>query len=278
VIEICASASAASNSGLGRGGGRYSREFFTDQVRVVPAEAPARSALAHLRLRGSAPSIVAVMSDSSTTRQRRNGARREELLKIAAHVFATKGVASATVRDIAQEAGILSGSLYHHFSSKEQMVREVLASGSPLETSYRMIAVAAPNPEEALRRSLHQAVKWVARNPDVARIYRNDAQYIRETPALAESEQSRQSNRLVWIEIVEAGIQEGRFRASVDADVAVRAMWDAVLSSTRWFPPLGTADPTVIADQFAELFLGGLRRHCDHAHDDPPASPASTSG
>jgi AcrR family transcriptional regulator len=202
------------------------------------------------------------MSETSTrAAPRRNGggSRRDELLGIAARVFATKGIASATVRDIAQEAGILSGSLYHHFTSKEEMVREVLATATSGETPYREIFETAPNPEEALRRSMRQAVKWVARNPDVARIVRNDAQYIRETPALADSEASRQSNRLIWIEIVEAGIAAGRFRADLDADVAVRAMWDAVLASIRWFPPLGTADPDVIAAQLAELFLGGIR-------------------
>ena len=203
------------------------------------------------------------MSETSTrpsaAQRRDSGAsRRDELLGIAARVFATKGIASATVRDIAQEAGILSGSLYHHFTSKEEMVREVLATASSGETPYRQIFEDAPNAEEALRRSMRLAVKWVARNPEVARIVRNDAQYIRETPALADSEASRQSNRLVWIEIVEAGVAEGRFRDDLDADVAVRAMWDAVLASIRWFPPLGTADPDVIADQLAELFLGGI--------------------
>jgi TetR/AcrR family transcriptional regulator, cholesterol catabolism regulator len=202
------------------------------------------------------------MSEASTrTAQRRNGgrSRRDQLLGIAARVFATKGIASATVRDIAQEAGILSGSLYHHFTSKEEMVREVLATATSGETPYREILETAPNADDALRRSIRQAVKWVARNPEVARIVRNDAQYIRETPALADSEAARQSNRLIWIEIVEAGIAQGRFRADLDADVAVRAMWDAVLASIRWFPPLGEADPDKIADQLAELFLGGIR-------------------
>ncbi|MEO6471071.1 MAG: helix-turn-helix domain-containing protein, partial [Aeromicrobium sp.] len=54
--------------------------------------------------------------------------RREELLQIAAELFATKGFKNTTVRDIADAAGILSGSLYHHFDSKESMVDEILSS------------------------------------------------------------------------------------------------------------------------------------------------------
>ena len=51
--------------------------------------------------------------------------RRDELLDLAATMFAERGLRATTVRDIADSAGILSGSLYHHFKSKEQMVEEV---------------------------------------------------------------------------------------------------------------------------------------------------------
>src|SRR5881628_738593 len=53
-------------------------------------------------------------------------ARRAELLAIAAGLFAERGLRATTVRDIADAAGILSGSLYHHFDSKESMVDEIL--------------------------------------------------------------------------------------------------------------------------------------------------------
>ncbi len=54
--------------------------------------------------------------------------RRDELLQIAAGLFAEKGFKNTTVRDIADAAGILSGSLYHHFDSKESMVDEILST------------------------------------------------------------------------------------------------------------------------------------------------------
>ena len=53
-------------------------------------------------------------------------ARRSEIVTIAAELFAAKGYASTTVREIADAAGILSGSLYHHFDSKESMIEALL--------------------------------------------------------------------------------------------------------------------------------------------------------
>ena len=53
--------------------------------------------------------------------------RRGVILASAAELFARKGVSATTVREIADAVGILSGSLYHHFESKDAIVAEILA-------------------------------------------------------------------------------------------------------------------------------------------------------
>jgi AcrR family transcriptional regulator len=58
---------------------------------------------------------------------REPGDRHDQILAAAAELFARKGVAATTVREIADQVGILSGSLYHHFDSKEAMVDEILS-------------------------------------------------------------------------------------------------------------------------------------------------------
>jgi AcrR family transcriptional regulator len=52
--------------------------------------------------------------------------RRELILSTAAEMFARKGIRSTTVREIADAVGVLSGSLYHYFSSKDEIVKEIL--------------------------------------------------------------------------------------------------------------------------------------------------------
>jgi AcrR family transcriptional regulator len=52
----------------------------------------------------------------------------DEIVAAAAKVFRTKGYHAATVRDIADEVGILKGSLYHHFESKEALLYLVVRS------------------------------------------------------------------------------------------------------------------------------------------------------
>ncbi|SLN32240.1 TetR/AcrR family transcriptional regulator [Oceanibacterium hippocampi] len=52
---------------------------------------------------------------------RRGGGRREEIMAVAARLFSSKGYSDASMRDIAREVGMLPGSLYYHFPSKEAL-------------------------------------------------------------------------------------------------------------------------------------------------------------
>src|SRR5258708_39611620 len=62
----------------------------------------------------------------------------DDIVSAAAKVFRTKGYHAATVRDIADEVGILRGSLYHHFDSKEELLYLVVKE--PIAQMFRTIA------------------------------------------------------------------------------------------------------------------------------------------
>ncbi len=55
--------------------------------------------------------------------------RREELLLAAARLFAAHGFEATSMRDIAREVGMLAGSMYYHFASKEELVAAAHARG-----------------------------------------------------------------------------------------------------------------------------------------------------
>jgi len=55
--------------------------------------------------------------------------RREELIAAAAKIFSARGYQGASLREICAAAGILAGSMYHHFRSKEDLFVSVHAQG-----------------------------------------------------------------------------------------------------------------------------------------------------
>nr|HET6901499.1 TetR/AcrR family transcriptional regulator [Ktedonobacteraceae bacterium] len=78
--------------------------------------------------------------------------RREQIIDAAMRVFAQKGFAKATNKDIAREAGITAGLIYHYFKSKEDLLGVVIEEHSPLQllTSLPAQAFALP-PEQFFR-------------------------------------------------------------------------------------------------------------------------------
>jgi len=186
--------------------------------------------------------------------------RREEILAIAAHVFAEKGIMNATVRDIGQEAGILSGSLYHHFESKDQMIEEVLRPVlTSLSERYRQIAAEVDDPAEIVRQVILDSISEAAARPDEARIFRNDAHHLREIPRLAFIDEQRRELRALVTSALRRGIENGTFRDDLDSDFVFTAIFDMVLGSVRWFRPLGRAEPEHVGEQLASLVLDGLK-------------------
>src|SRR6478672_4814985 len=105
--------------------------------------------------------------------------RRDELLAIAAGLFAEKGFLATTVRDIADAAGILSGSLYHHFDSKESMVDEILRGFlDDLFGRYRDILATGEAPREALEAVVVASFECIDRSHDAVAIYQREAAYL----------------------------------------------------------------------------------------------------
>jgi len=70
--------------------------------------------------------LGAAASQSKGDPRRAGLSRREELLAIAAELFAARGFASVTVDDLGAAAGVSGPALYHHFDSKESMLGEML--------------------------------------------------------------------------------------------------------------------------------------------------------
>ena len=66
------------------------------------------------------------MPRSSAENQRIRDERQAHILHAAAHVFARKGLAAATIADIAAEANVSHGLTYHYFESKEEIFRQLI--------------------------------------------------------------------------------------------------------------------------------------------------------
>jgi AcrR family transcriptional regulator len=185
--------------------------------------------------------------------------RRQELLAIAAHLFAQKGFRNTTVRDIADAAGILSGSLYHHFDSKESMVDEILSTfQEELFGQYDEILAGSDDPRSKLERAVLVSFEAIDKFHDEVAIFQNDAAYLLTFDRFAYLGTRNQQSRAVWLTLLQDGIDAGALRSDLDVELTYRFIRDTVWVAVAWYRPGGRRTHTEIAQQYLSILLEGI--------------------
>ena len=182
----------------------------------------------------------------------------DDIIAAAARVFQTKGYHAASVQDIAEEVGILKGSLYHHVDSKEELLYLIVKE--PITQLFATIGdiVAMPLPaSERLRRAITAHLDAFDRH------YPHLFVYLRETEDLkrmarAPAALSPKEYERFWQQILREGVKAGEFRADLDVQVASYGLLGMLNWLYKWYDPRGRLDIREVADQLATLALAGL--------------------
>ena len=185
--------------------------------------------------------------------------RRGELLATAGRMFAENGLRSTTVRDIADAAGILSGSLYHHFDSKESMVDEILRRFlDDLFARYREIAGAGLPASETLRGLVVASFESIDAERNAVAIYQDEAKRLSGQERFGYIGELNVEFRQLWHAVLQRGVDDGEFRPDLDVELVYRFMRDTVWVAVRWYRPGGPMSVESIADQYLSIVLDGI--------------------
>ncbi|BDX30111.1 HTH-type transcriptional repressor KstR2 [Mycobacterium antarcticum] len=185
--------------------------------------------------------------------------RRDELLDLAAAMFAERGLRATTVRDIADSAGILSGSLYHHFKSKEQMVEEVLRDFLDwLFGRYQEIVEAETDPLKRVAGLFMASFEAIEHRHAQVVIYQDEAKRLSPLPQFAFVDERNREQRTMWLDVLKQGIAEGCFSADLDVDLVYRFIRDTTWVSVRWYQPGGPLTAEQVGRQYLAIVLGGI--------------------
>ncbi|HUO40788.1 MAG TPA: TetR family transcriptional regulator KstR2 [Mycobacterium sp.] len=185
--------------------------------------------------------------------------RRDELLELVATMFAERGLRATTVRDIADSAGILSGSLYHHFASKEEMVDEVLRGFLDwLFERYQHIIDTEPNPLERFKGLFMASFDAIEHRHAQVVIYQDEAKRLSAQPRFAYVQQLNKRQRKMWVDVLTQGIKQGYFRPDLDVDLVYRFIRDTTWVSVRWYQPGGPLTAEQVGRQYLSIVLGGI--------------------
>ena len=194
--------------------------------------------------------------------------RRDELLSLAATMMAERGLRATTVRDIADAAGILSGSLYHHFSSKEEMVDEVLRGFLDwLFTRYQQVIDAESNPLERLKGLFLVSFEAIEHHHAQVVIYQDEAKRLSAQPRFSYVDARNREQRKMWVDVINQGIGEGHFRPDLDVDLVYRFIRDTTWVSVRWYQPGGELTAEQVGAHYLAIVLGGIATHSNNVEN-----------
>lgn len=187
-------------------------------------------------------------------RRGRPGNDREHVLAVAVALFIEKGYDATSVADLADRLGVTKSALYHHFSSKEELLG--LALDDALTALEGVFDEPSDDAGAQLERVLRGAVRvLVEKLPEVTLLLRVRGNGRVEQAAL---ERRRAFDHRVS-EVVTRAQDEGMLRPDVDPAVATRLVFGMVNSLTEWYRPGGALDADALADAVLATALEGLR-------------------
>jgi AcrR family transcriptional regulator len=183
-----------------------------------------------------------------------NSARRDDVVRLAGQLFAQKGYRATTVREIADAAGILSGSLYHHFDSKESIGDEILTRFlDAILADYRAAVATGGDPRSVLEQIVASTSKTLAGSRAALTMLQNDWSYFNTHPRFGYLRKALREVEQTWISQLERGVAEGAFRAGLDAALTYR-----LLRHVLWIPAAWHRSGGYTTDQVVEAFLALL--------------------
>lgn len=202
---------------------------------------------------------------AAPARRGRPGHDQQDVLREAVALFNRQGYDATSMGDLARELGLTKSAIYHHVTSKEQLLEMALDAAltelsEAVEATTTTYAAATGRPpasaHERLRALVARSVEvLVAHQPEVTLLLRVRGNSPVELAAL---------ERRRWIDarladLVRAAVDEGSLRDDVDPDLVSRLLFGMVNSLVEWHRPGGDVDAGVLAHAVTTLAFDGLR-------------------
>jgi TetR/AcrR family transcriptional regulator, cholesterol catabolism regulator len=182
---------------------------------------------------------------------------REDILEAAAQVFRQKGFHGASMQDIAKAVNLQKPSLYHHVSSKQEILLALLDRA--LELLLERIS-AISNQDIPADKKLQQMVRVylqiLAENMDLSAVLLFEHRSL-ERKQHARHVPNRDKFEALWRNVLEEGVAAKLFVCD-DPALTTRAILGIMNWTITWYHPDGLLDINDIADRYSNLLLKGL--------------------
>ncbi len=182
---------------------------------------------------------------------------RDDILDAAAQVIRKKGFHAASMADIAKVVNLQKASLYHHVSSKQDILLELLDRALEMLMDRISPIVDQPIPaDEKLRKIILVYLQSLTENPDLSSVLLFEHRSL-DKKSHARHVPNRDRFEELWRNVIRQGVRSKLF-VCPDVGLAVRGLMGTLNWVLTWYRPDGPLPIEKIADGYAELFFNGL--------------------
>jgi AcrR family transcriptional regulator len=189
------------------------------------------------------------MTESST---------RDRIVAAAVSLFAEQGYDATSVNQVVHRAEVAKGALYHHFTSKDDLLFEVYHEliGSQLE-GMKAILDKGLSPTQTLRELIVDLVTTTAARAQEAKVF------AREGHRLGDENQKRlRSARREYhdavTELIRAAQLTGEFSRVASPEIITFTVFGVINELPVWYQPTGRKRPSAIAEELCNLVLAAV--------------------
>jgi TetR/AcrR family transcriptional regulator, cholesterol catabolism regulator len=184
--------------------------------------------------------------------------RWSELLDVAARIFARRGYDATSLQEIADELGMLKGSLYYYITTKGDLLAHLLRSAHEQGIrNIQPIAEGSGNPIERLARMIRAHADYVCTDRDRTAVFLHERK--RLTPEQRkEFLGDEHAYRRFFEAVITAGQQGGLVRAELDPKLVALCLLGSLNSVYQWYKPGGEFSSDAIGNAFVMSWLAGI--------------------
>jgi TetR/AcrR family transcriptional regulator, cholesterol catabolism regulator len=184
---------------------------------------------------------------------------RDDILDAAAQVFRQKGFHGASMSAIAEAVNLQKASLYHHVTSKQEILLALLDRALGMLTDHiSSIAAQDLRADQKLRQMIRAYLSALADNADLTTVLLFEHRSL-DKKSHSRHVPQRDTFEGLWRDVLDEGVRTKVFECK-DTGMAVRALMGVMNWTLTWYRPEGDKSIEQIADGYADLMFHGLLR------------------
>ena len=185
--------------------------------------------------------------------------KEQQILSAAAKIFREKGYQRATIKDVADEVGLLKGSIYYYIKSKQELLYKIgIAPLKATTEKLKEVVNQDISPEEKLKLAIKTRLKAFDE------FYPEILVFLHERfDELSEDERSflkkgQKEDEEFWRKILTEGMERDVFRKDMDLKITAQAIIGMCHWMYKWYKKDGRLTTDQIAEVFSEFALNGI--------------------